>query len=201
MVSEELPSPRLRFRGDSEKAKDVGPFAKHLRPPDEIAEKAVQTHHATRDVVALAAQARAQDRQDRLLDRRSYLIEPKPMMLNIEFGILPMPPEFGVDRKAHGVALRRQYYSEQKLDRFNHRRRRSVLRLKRKQSRRDVPIRSHPRKRRRRQFCPRPEQPLRARILQARFGVRSGGRTCNIAVPRCGDERPIIAVAHVIRVA
>ena len=113
MVAEQLPSPWLGFRRIAEQAKDVGPFAKHLRPADQIAEKTIEPHHVAGDVVALGAQARAHDRHDRRLDRAVDLIEPKAMMLDVQLGILPMPPQLGVDWKARGAALRRRQALQQ----------------------------------------------------------------------------------------
>jgi len=59
MMAEKLPAPRLGFRRAAEQTKRIGPFAQHRRPADEIAEEAIEPHDTARDVIALAAQARA----------------------------------------------------------------------------------------------------------------------------------------------
>src|SRR5215813_12982725 len=59
MMAEKLPAPRLGFRRAAEQTKGVSPFAQYRRPADEIAEETIEPHNAARDLIALAAQARA----------------------------------------------------------------------------------------------------------------------------------------------
>src|SRR5579871_4968678 len=42
MMTEQLPSPRLRFDGIAEQTKNVGPFAQYIGAADQIAEEAIE---------------------------------------------------------------------------------------------------------------------------------------------------------------
>ena len=195
-MAEQLPAPGLRFGRLAEQAKNVGPFAQHLRPANQVAEEAVELHNVAGDLVTLAAQTRAQHRHDRGLRRHIHFVEAKPVMLDIKFGVLPVPPELRIDWKAHGAPLRWRQAGEQIVDRSHHGRRRRILRLQRKQIGLDVTVRGQAFERRRAKFCPSVEQFPGARILHARLRVRARCRSGDGAVPRYGYERPIIGTVH-----
>ena len=92
MMAEQLPAPRLGRGRLAEQAEDVAPFAHHRRPVHEVAEEAVELHHVAREVVAMLAHADAQHRQHGVAQRLADLVEAQAVMLDIELGVLPVPP-------------------------------------------------------------------------------------------------------------
>ena len=164
-MAEQLPTPRLVRRGRAEQTERVAPFAEHGGAADEIAEKPVQPHHGARGLVAFRAQARAQHVHDRFAHGIRHFVEAQAVVFDIELGVLPSAPQVGVDGKAHRRALRWRHASEQSGHRRDHRRRRRVARLQRKQIRHDVAIGRDAGERRLRQLCPAAEQFLGARAL------------------------------------
>ena len=155
MVAEQLPAPGLGFGRIAKQAKDVGPFAEHLRPADQVAEKTIEPHHVARHLVALAAQACAHHCHHRRLDCGVDLIEPKAVMLDVQLGILPVPPKLRVDGERGRAALRRGEAQQQVLHGGDHCRCRRIFCLQRKQVRLDMSVCCHPGKRALRPVSPR----------------------------------------------
>lgn len=75
-------------------------------------------------------------------------------MLDIELGVLPMPPQLRVNRQAHRDELLPSQQREQSIDRFNHCGRRRILRRKRKQAALNVAVGRYSLKRRGGKFRP-----------------------------------------------
>ena len=100
MMAEELPAPRLGRGRLAEQAEDVAPLAHHRRPLHDVAEEAVELHHVARQLIAVRAHAGAQHRQHRVAQRFADFVEAKPVVLDIELGVLPVPPLVGAGRKA-----------------------------------------------------------------------------------------------------
>ena len=196
MVAEQLPAPRVARMRLAEQTEGVGPFAEHGRTADEIAEEAIETHHRARGLVALRAQARAQHVHHRGLDAFRDLVEAQAVVLDIELGVLPMPPLLGTDRKAHARALVGREQREQRPHRLDHLRHRRAGRLEPEQAALHMAVRGDAAERLRRELRPGAEQVLRARVLEARVRMLARRRARDLGLLGGRQEGAVMRTAH-----
>ena len=199
VMAEELPAPRFARRRLAEQAEDVAPFAHHRRPVHDVAEKAVELHHVARQLVAVRAHAHAQHRQHAVAQRLADLVEAQAVVLDVELGVLPVPPHVGAGRKARRLALLRRHRRQQRVDRLDHRLGRRALRPRREQIGDGLAVRGDAAERLVEHPIPLAEQLLGARACGARFRVRPRRRPGNLRVGRIRDERMIVVGAHALR--
>ena len=199
-MPEQLPAPRfaqrLGHRRRAEQTEDVAPFAHHGGPADEVAEEAVELHHVARQLIAVLAHAGAQHRHGGVAQRFAHFVEAQSVMLDVELGVLPVPPLVGAHRKARRLLLLGRHPREQRVGRLDHRLRRRALGPPREEIGNGLAAGGDAAERLVEDPLPFAEQLFGARARRPRFRMGTGGRPGDLCIGRVRNERMVVVVAH-----
>ena len=102
-MAEQLPAPRLLPGGRTEQAEGIAELSHHQRRVDQFAEETVEFHRFPGALVARLAEACPHDVEAGVAHRLRHFVQPKPMVLYIKLGVLPIPPLV----RGHGKTTRR----------------------------------------------------------------------------------------------